>query len=237
MAENSSGEALVIQRVRPREPGRLTLVSEAIGLDGRIGDAYSAYHDDMSPPLMWTGMPDAETYALIVEDPDAPTERPFLHWVIWNIPGKLEGLPANIPKAARLSRPEGLAGAVQGLNGRGQSGYMGPRPPEGGGLHRYHFQLFALDIRLDLSPEASLEELVQVLKGNTIASCELIGTYGRDSLGDLPSEGRTGSYGLERRTFTKAEINAGRTGLDEDDVDRHAPHDPDGVVRPGGAGR
>jgi len=54
MAQHSSGEALVIQRVRPREAGRLTLTSEAIGLDERIGDAYSAYHDNMSPPLMWT---------------------------------------------------------------------------------------------------------------------------------------------------------------------------------------
>src|ERR1700761_6552274 len=129
MAENSSGEALVIQRVQPREAGRLILTSEAIGLDDRIGDAYSAYHDDMSPPLMWTGMPEAETYALILEDPDAPTERPFVHWVIWNIPGKLEGLPVNVPKNAKLDEVEGLAGAVQGLNGRGQPGYMGPKPP------------------------------------------------------------------------------------------------------------
>ena len=72
MAENSSGEPLVIQRVRPREAGRLALASEAVGLDGAIGDAYSAYHDNMSPPLMWTGMPEAETYALVLEDPDAP---------------------------------------------------------------------------------------------------------------------------------------------------------------------
>lgn len=232
MAKSSSGEPLVIQRVRPREPGRLTLTSEAIGLDDKIGDAYSAYNDDMSPPLMWTGMPDAETYALIVEDPDAPTERPFLHWAIWNIPGKLEGLPANLPKQATLDGPAGLTGAVQGLNGRGQPGYMGPRPPAGDGPHRYHFQLFALGMRLDLPPTAPLEELVQVLKGNAIASCELVGTYERDTLSDQPNEARTGSYGVEPRSFTEAEINAGRGGLDEDDVDRHSPHDPDGTVRP-----
>jgi hypothetical protein len=222
MAEHSSGEALVIQRVQPREAGRLTLTSEAIGLDDRIGDAYSAYHDDLSPPLMWTGMPDAETYALIVEDPDAPTERPFLHWAIWNIPGKLAGLPVNVPKDARLQGA--LSGAVQGLNGRGQPGYMGPRPPAGDGPHRYHFQLFALDLRLDLPPTAPLEELVQVLKANTIAACELVGTYERDTLSDQPSP--------EPRSFSEAELHAGRGGLDEDDVDRHAPHDPEGVVRP-----
>lgn len=232
MAKNSSGEALVIQKVRPREPGRLALASEAIGEDGAIGDAYSAYHDDISPPLMWTGMPDAETYALILEDPDAPTEEPFLHWVIWNIPGKLKGLPANIARTARLEDGSGLAGAVQGLNGRGQPGYMGPRPPVGDGPHRYHFQLFALDIRLDLDPTASLGELTQVLQADTIAYCELVGTYERDALSDRPSRARTGSYGVEPRSFTEAERNAGRAGLDEDDVDRHAPHDPERTVRP-----
>jgi hypothetical protein len=232
MAENSSGEPLVIQRVRPREPGRLTLTSEAIGLDDQIGDAYSAYYDDISPPLMWTRMPEAETYALIVEDPDAPTERPFLHWAIWNIPGRLEGLPANIPKTAKPEGVEGLAGAVQGPNGRGQPGYMGPRPPAGDGPHRYHFQLFALDIRVPLGSDTPWEDLVQVLKANTIASCELVGLYQQDTLSDQPSQARTGSYGVEPRTFTEAERNAGRGGLDEDDVDRHAPHDPDGAVRP-----
>jgi Raf kinase inhibitor-like YbhB/YbcL family protein len=232
MAQSSSGEPLFIQKVRPREPGRLTLTSEAIGLEGGIGDAYSAYHDNMSPPLMWTRMPDAESYALILEDPDAPTERPFLHWVIWNIPGKLGGLPADIPKAARPEGVEGLTGAVQGLNGRERPGYMGPRPPAGDGPHRYHFQLFALGMRPDLQPTAPLEELLQVLKANTIASCELIGTYERETLADRPGAARTGSYGSDVRTFTEAEIHAGREGLDKDDVDRHAPHDPDGVVRP-----
>lgn len=223
MAKSSSGGALVIERVRPQEAGRLTLTSEAIGLDGRIGDAYSAYHDDMSPPLMWTGMPETETYALILEDPDAPTERPFLHWAIWNIPGKLEGLPLNLPEHARPD-VQGLAGAIQGLNGRGRPGYMGPRPPVGDGPHRYHFQLFALDMALDLPPTAPLDELVQVLQANTIAACELVGTYEQDSPSDQPGE--------EPRSFSEAEIHAGRGGLDEDDLDRHAPHDPEGTVRP-----
>jgi hypothetical protein len=221
MAKSSSGEPIVIQRVRPREPGRLVLTSEAIGLDGRIGDAYSAYHDNMSPPLMWTGMPEAETYALILEDPDAPTERPFLHWMIWNIPGELKGLPAYVLKDDRLGEP--LAGAAQGLNASGQPGYMGPRPPAGDGPHRYHFQLFALDLRIDLPPTAPLEELVQVLKANTIASCELVGTYEAEGVCGRPNE---------VRSFSEAEIRAGRGGLDEDDVDRHAPHNPEGVVRP-----
>ena len=228
MAQHSSGEPIAIQRVRPREPGRLTLVSEAIGEDARIGEAYSGYDENQSPPLMWTGVPEAESFALIVEDPDAPHPRPVLHWVAWNIPGTLEGLPSNIRPEPRV---EEYGGMIQGANYSGRPGYAGPKPPVGDGPHRYHFQLFALDMRLPLGPEAEFEDLINVLKAHAIAACELVGTFEKP---DLDSPARTGSYGLgpEGRTFTRAEIAAGREGLDEDDVDRHAPHDPDGVVRP-----
>jgi Raf kinase inhibitor-like YbhB/YbcL family protein len=244
MAQHSSSEPITIQRVSPREAGRLALrslalTSEAIGADGsgapvadsagRIGEAYAADHDDISPPLMWTEMPEAETFCLIVEDPDAPTERPFLHWAVWNIPGAAKGLPANLPKTAMPEGLRGLEGLVQGSNDRGRFGYMGPKPPPGDGPHRYHFQLFALDIRLDLPPDAPLEALVQVLKAHAIASSELVGLY--ETAADQP-EAVADALDGEPRSFTSAEVNAGRAGLDRDDVDRHAPHDPEGVARP-----
>jgi hypothetical protein len=226
MAQHSSGEPIAIQRVRPREPGRLTLASEAIGEDGRIGDAYSAYHDDQSPPLVWTGMPDAETFALVVEDPDAPMDKPVVHWVAWNIPGSLEGLPSAIKPGPHV---EALGGMVQGLNTHHQPGYMGPKPPAGDGPHRYHFQLFALDATLDLPPHAPLEELVAILKAHTIASCDLVGLYEENADPVAPAETRP-----EPRSFEDSQGDRG--GLDEDDVDRHAPHDEEGVVTSGDAG-
>ena len=226
MAQHSSSEPIAIQRVQPREPGRLTLVSEAIGEDGRIGDAYSSYHDDQSPPLVWTGMPDAETFALIVEDPDAPHDKPVVHWAAWNIPGKLEGLPSAIKPQPHV---EELGGMVQGLNTRGQLGYMGPKPPPGDGPHHYHFQLFALDTTLGLPPHAPFEELVNVLKAHTIASCDLVGLYEENADPLTPPETRP-----EPRSF--ADDAQARGGLDEDDVDQHAPHDSEGVVTSRSAG-
>lgn len=220
MARHSSGEAITIQRVLPREPGRLVLASEAIDADGRIGDPYSAYGDDRSPALRWTAMPEAESFALIVEDPDAPQGKPVLHWAIWNIPGAFDALPSGIRNAPFIDE---FGGMVQGRNQHGQSGYMGPKPPADDGPHRYHFQLFALDRRLGLGPSAPLEELVNELKGSTIASAELVGTYA--CVQDLAAP-----VAREDRAFTDGQ---GRGGLDEDDVDRHAPHDEDGVVRPG----
>jgi Raf kinase inhibitor-like YbhB/YbcL family protein len=234
MAQHSSGEPITIQRVRPRETGRLALTSEAIGADGRIGEAYAGAHDDISPPLMWTEMPEAESWCLLLEDPDAPTERPVLHWAAWNIPGVCKGLPANLPKTAHPDGLPGLEGLVQGCNTHGRFGYMGPMPPPADGPHRYHFQLFALDMRVALPATAPLEELVQVLKAHAIAACELVGLYEDEA--DRPREAQMeeahGSYGREPRSFADAQRHAGRGGLDRDDVDRHAPHDPEGVVRP-----
>ncbi len=223
MAYHSSGEPITIQKVQPREPGRLTLVSEAIGDDGRLGEAYSSYHDGLSPPLVWTGMPDAESFALIVEDPDAPMDRPVVHWMAWNIPGKVEGLPGGISPQARADEHGGM---VQGLNTHGKPGYMGPRPPPGDGPHHYHFQLFALDTRLDLPAHAPFEELIQVLKAHTIASCDMVGLYEENADPLTPAQ-----IQQEPRSFED-----GRGGLDTDDVDSHAPHDSQGVVSSGSAG-
>jgi Raf kinase inhibitor-like YbhB/YbcL family protein len=117
---------------------------------------------------------DAEAYALIVEDPDAPAEHPFIHWMIWNIPGELNALAPGLPQRSRLDHPKG---AVQGRNAKGGFGYFGPRPPSGDGPHHYHFELFALDKRLPMDPDTPLPELLNALKGNTIAKADLVGTY------------------------------------------------------------
>jgi Raf kinase inhibitor-like YbhB/YbcL family protein len=209
----SSGAALTLQKVQAQQAGRLRLASEAIGPDGRIDRLSSGYEDNLSPPLEWTGMPEAQTYALVVEDPDAPTDLPVLHWLIWNIPGTLTALPRGVPDGAHAA---GLGGAVQGRNSLGGHGYMGPKPPPGDSPHRYHFQLFALDLTLDISPQTPLAEMVNILKGHAIADAELVGLYACDETAPAP------------RTFISDED---RGGLDQDDIDRHAPHDADGVVR------
>ena len=57
----------------------------------------------------------------------------FVHWVLYNLPPDLSGLP------------EGFEGDAQERNDFGAEGYGGPMPPEGHGTHRYYFWLLALD--------------------------------------------------------------------------------------------
>ena len=114
---------------------------------------------------------------------------------VWNIPGSLHALPPGIETAARPSSPDvpGLGEVVQGRNARGRYGWLGMAPPEGHGPHHYHFQLFALDRRLEFDPDTPLEELIHVLKAGTLAKGQLIGIF--ETPGPPGEDAATGSYG------------------------------------------
>jgi hypothetical protein len=169
-----SGETITIHKVDPILSTGVVVATTGQRADGRLEDRHSGYHDNISPPLTWTAVPDAKTWAVVVEDPDAPQEHPFVHWMIWNIPGDARGLPEGLPNTPALVTPQG---ALQGRNGMHGPGYFGPRPPVGHGLHHYYFQVFALDDAIDMGPETSLPDLLNALKGRTLASGELVATY------------------------------------------------------------
>src|SRR5579875_385923 len=161
-----SGKATAFLRVEPYEHGAIVVTSTAVDAEGRLDPVISAEGDGTSPPLAWSGVLEARSYVLIVQDPDAPKDEPVVHWVVWDIPGALTELPANLGDKVH---PEALEGATQGLNSHGGHGWIGMAPPQGHGVHHYHFQLFAVNRRLGLRPDTSLEHLVEALKGTTIA--------------------------------------------------------------------
>ena len=140
-----------------------------------IPDEYSAYHDNISPPMGWSNVPDtARSLVLIVEDPDAAKPKPFVHWIVYGIPPEVSTLPQGRPTTPRLDQP---AGAVQGLNSTGVTGYFGPKPPKGDPAHHYHFQLFALDRPLALQPGATRQDLLKAMDGHVVGKGDLVGTY------------------------------------------------------------
>src|SRR5260370_557971 len=123
----------------------LILTSPAFANNGAIPKQYSCGGTDISPPLQWSGAPQGtQSFALIIDDPDAPDPRApkmtWVHWVLYNVPADTHGLPQD---AASGGLP---AGAKQGLNDWKRAGYGGPCPPIG--RHRYFHKLYALDTRL-----------------------------------------------------------------------------------------
>jgi hypothetical protein len=156
----------------------IILQSPAFKQNHLIPKKYTGDGDDVSPPLSWSGVP-AETkeLALVVDDPDAPTPEPWVHWLIYKIPPTTTSLSENVLPVLRVASP---AGALQGKNSWPKRiGYGGPAPPKGHGLHHYHFKLFALDAPLDVAPGIDKEELLAAMKGHIIAEGELIGAYQR----------------------------------------------------------
>ena len=134
---------------------------------------YSCEGQDISPPLAW-GEPPAGTnsFALIVDDPDAPG-RVFTHWVLFNLPADSRELPEAVP-----NQPQFSSGALQGKNDFDKTGYGGPCPPPGH-PHRYQFTLYALDQLLDLKSGASKQQVLEAMQGHILGHGQLTGTYQR----------------------------------------------------------
>jgi Raf kinase inhibitor-like YbhB/YbcL family protein len=134
-----------------------------------------------SPALAWSNVPTgAKTYAVICEDPDAGNPPPFVHWVVYNIPGTANGLPAALPIDGS-PLPGEHAGAVQGLSGFRRAIYRGPAPPPGK-VHHYHFVVYALDTVIPTKPDEpplTRAQLLEAMKGHVTGQGELVATYER----------------------------------------------------------
>src|SRR5262249_27083058 len=115
-------------------------------------------------------------FALVVDDPDAPSPEPWVHWVIYNIPARVTGVAEGVHPKDRPPSPEG---AAQGVNSWGTLGYRGPAPPKGHGVHHSHFTVFALDVRLGLAAGLDKRGLLKAVAGHVLGKGELVGTYER----------------------------------------------------------
>jgi Raf kinase inhibitor-like YbhB/YbcL family protein len=151
----------------------LTLTSSAFQHEASIPESYTCEGADVSPPLAWTGAPaGTKSFALIVDDPDAPDPKApkmtWVHWVIVDLPPAATGLPERASRALP-------AGAREGVNDWKRAAWGGPCPPIG--RHRYFFKLYALDTLLPALTSPSKPELEQAMKGHVLEQAQLMGTY------------------------------------------------------------
>jgi len=153
--------------------GQITVKSSAFANMGMIPDKHSDYFQGISPELSWTGVPNnAKSLVLMMEDPDANL-KPVTHWVVANISPNVTGLPENVMKM------EKYGDAMQGTNITGKMGYYGPKPPPADKPHGYHFQIFALDTKLNLPSGYNRQALLDAMKGHVLAKGETVGIYQR----------------------------------------------------------
>lgn len=167
------------QQAQPKAPPRpgLTISSTAFEDGGVIPNKYTQAESTwISPKLDWVNAPaNVVTYALIMHDPDVAMQRKtddVTHWVIFNIPGTATGLPEAVPNTATLAD-----GSVQLKNVRGSIGYLGPGAPAPGPHHHYTFELYALDTKLELGPDATRAEVLKAMDGHIIGKGVVEGRF------------------------------------------------------------
>lgn len=153
----------------------LRLTSPAFGDAEPIPRRYTAEGRNLSPPLQWSGVPPlTRSLCLILDDPDAPAGL-WVHWVLYDLPPQLTGLPEGLPPLPRLAHG-GCHGRCWGVRHFPRFGYQGPQPPPGP-AHRYRFTLAALARTLDWPPGASAPQLRQAIAPLTLAEAVLWGRY------------------------------------------------------------
>lgn len=151
----------------------LRISSPAFNSGENIPVRYTCSGEDISPRLIWNGAPaGTRSYALLVDDPDAPGGT-FTHWIMFNIPPDTTELPENVPRKGTLE-----GGMLQGKNSGGKLGYMGPCPPRGS-THRYIFHLYALDMDLDMKSGITRNDLMRAVQGHILDEAQIMGLYGR----------------------------------------------------------
>lgn len=150
----------------------LRVASPAFPNGERIPDRYSKEGGNVSPPLQWSDAPrNTRSFAVVVEDPDAPRGT-FRHWAVYNVPPAYQGLDEGSGSA------KSRASLEMAVNDFGNPTYDGPKPPHGHGTHHYHFRLLALDVpELSLPAGASVQDLLDAAQPHVIAEAQTIGTF------------------------------------------------------------
>jgi Raf kinase inhibitor-like YbhB/YbcL family protein len=142
--------------------------SNAFAEGGTIPRLHSCEGADLSPSLEWRDPPaGTHSFALVMEDPDAPSGL-WTHWMLWDIP----------PGARTLAQGAQRVG-VAGVNDFGRPGYGGPCPPHGQ-THRYFFRLYAIGVAtLGLAAGAKRRGFDGAIAGKVVGEASFMGRLHR----------------------------------------------------------
>lgn len=176
----------VVATLQAQTPPTFIVESATMQTGEMMPRDYTPDGRNVSPPLAWRGLPEGtRQLAVLCQDHGAGRPPPWVHWIIYNIPGSATGLPEGIPFDPSDPLPVEVSGATQGNNGWGLPMYRGPAPP-GTSVHHYHFAVFALDAELDLEPGLTRDELLEAIEGHVIGVGSMVPLYRRQPAGGDP---------------------------------------------------
>jgi len=135
----------------------------------RIPTKYTCQGQNIAPIINISDVPsEAKSLLLLVEDPDAPGDI-WNHMIIWGIQPNNQILDLN-------NLPDKV---VVGKNSWGKNNYGGPCPPSG--THRYFFNLYALDIEIQLDKNAYSSLIKDEISGHVLEYAKHMGTFSKVS--------------------------------------------------------
>lgn len=160
-----------------------TLSSSDLGGSASINEEFNGFGctgKNQSPQLSWKNAPEGtKSFAITMYDPDAPTGSGWWHWVVFDIPSDMNELVSGAGDISLNLAPEG---AIQSITDYGATGYGGPCPPEGHGLHQYILTVHALKTdKLGLDENTNAAVVGYNLWNNTLAKASIITYYQRKS--------------------------------------------------------
>jgi Raf kinase inhibitor-like YbhB/YbcL family protein len=156
-------------------PNTIVLTSDDFEGGGAIPIQFAGkgVGQNISPSLKWSNIPaNTVELVLVMEDPDAPWPRPFVHLVAAGISPSMTGLPVGA-----LSKDAVSLGITLGTGTLARPGYSGPRAPEGFGPHRYIIEIFALSKKLDVTGPPKLSELLPKMDKSVVGKGKLEGIF------------------------------------------------------------
>ena len=173
-AEGSGPPVLAKDVAKARFGGRLMVSSPAFASGNDLDDRFTQNGENISPPLTWSKGPSGtRSYVVLTEDAGVNRHDPVFHWVLYNIPASTTTLHEHMPADATLDD----IGAMQGLNVRKTAGFLGPKPPAGQ-THPYHFEVFALNTKLDLDPaKTDRNAVLAAMKEHVLAQGDIVANY------------------------------------------------------------
>lgn len=167
---HAGDDKLAIHRLTRGVPPEISVHSVAFEPGAALPISCTVDGVGAPPAIGFDGVPEAAKSVVVVcEDPDAPRGEPFVHWLVYGIPGNAGSVDAQTQHDY-----------VVGKNGKSELGYTPAAPPPGHGLHHYHFQVFALNVPLELAAGAEREALLAAMTGHVLSWGEIVGTYQRE---------------------------------------------------------
>jgi len=164
----------------------MTMTVAGFSDGGQIPVKYSqaapgvATGEGLSPAITWTNTPPGtQSFVLNMHDMEVvrnKTSDDQAHWVVWNIPASSTGLPEGVPKGSQLAD-----GSYQ-ISATGTM-YRGPGALANGPPHHYMFEIYALDIKLDVQPTADAFEtranVMKAMQGHVLGKAVYGGLFKR----------------------------------------------------------